>query len=151
MVLMLAACSRVPSSGITVEDAWSPAAPPGAGALAVYAQIVPAQDDTLLRVSSSAAANAELHATLEQDGVMQMRPKSPILAALEADRDPWGAVEVHTMWTPYDLMIVPPHSSQLPGVASDHRLNIALHRWMITHPRAIERVCAILDCSGADT
>lgn len=88
---------------------------------------------------------------MKKAGVMQMRPKSPMLAALEADRDPWGAVEVHTLWTPYDLMIVPPHSSQLPGVAKDHRLTIALHRWMITHPRAIERVCSILDCSGADT
>lgn len=77
-------------------------------------------------------------------GVLSMRPKSPLLAALDADRDPWGAAEVHTMWTPYDLMIVPAHSSQLRGVASDHCIPIALHRWMITHPRAIERVVAIL-------
>ncbi len=78
IVLALAACAKSPSSGIAIEDAWSPAAPPGAPALAVYAQIVPAQDDTLLGVSSTAAANAELHATLEQDGVMQMRPVGPL-------------------------------------------------------------------------
>jgi triacylglycerol lipase len=77
-------------------------------------------------------------------GVIQMRPESPLLADLERDRDPWGPVEVHTLWTPYDLMIVPAHSSQLRGVREDHRLTIALHRWMITHPRAIERVCSIL-------
>lgn len=77
-------------------------------------------------------------------GVVQMRPGSPLLAALDADPDPWGEVEVHTMWTPYDLMIVPPRSSRLRGAASDHCIPIALHRWMITHPRAIERVVAIL-------
>lgn len=77
-------------------------------------------------------------------GVMQMRPKSPLLAELDADHDPWGEVEVHTMWTPYDLMILPPTSSQLPRAARDHCLKIALHRWMITHPRAVETVVSIL-------
>lgn len=77
-------------------------------------------------------------------GVVQMRPNSPLLAELDADPDPWGEVEVHTMWTPYDLMIVPPRSSRLRGAARDHCLRIALHRWMITHPRAIERVVSIL-------
>jgi triacylglycerol esterase/lipase EstA (alpha/beta hydrolase family) len=77
-------------------------------------------------------------------GVLQMRPKSPLLAALRADRRPWGDVEVHTMWTPYDLMIVPARSSQLPKVAADHCMRIALHRWMVTHPRAIAEVVSIL-------
>ncbi|MCZ7685322.1 MAG: hypothetical protein M5U28_43705 [Sandaracinaceae bacterium] len=44
----------------------------------------------------------------------------------------------------HDLMIVPATSSQLPGAAQDHCLRIALHRWMITHPRAVERVVSIL-------
>ncbi len=77
-------------------------------------------------------------------GVREMRPKSSLLAELDADPDPWGEVEVHTVWTPYDLMIVPATSSQLPGAAQDHCLRIALHRWMITHPRAVERVVSIL-------
>ncbi len=80
---------------------------------------------------------------MRKAGVMQMRPRSALLAELSADPDPWGAVEVHTVWTPYDLMIVPARSSQLPG-ARDHCLEIALHRWMVTHPRAIERVVSIL-------
>jgi hypothetical protein len=41
-------------------------------------------------------------------------------------------------------MIVPARSSQLPFAKADHCLRIALHRWMITHPRAIERVVSIL-------
>lgn len=81
-------------------------------------------------------------------GVKQMRPKSSLLMQLERDRDPWGEVEVHTMWTPYDLMIVPSRSSQLRGASTDHRLTVALHRWMITDRRAIERVLLIL--AGTD-
>lgn len=81
---------------------------------------------------------------MKKAGVMQMRPESPLIAELRSDRQPWGEVEVHTMWTPYDLMIVPPRSSQLPCATSDHCIPIALHRWMITHPRALERVVSIL-------
>lgn len=81
---------------------------------------------------------------VSKPGVVQMRPRSPLLAELDADPDPWGEVEVHTMWTPYDLMIVPPRSSRLRGAVRDHCLRIALHRWMITHPRAIETVVSIL-------
>lgn len=81
---------------------------------------------------------------IKKAGVVQMRPKSPLLASLESDADPWGDVEVHTLWTPYDLMIMPPRSGQLPRAASDHCLRIALHRWMITHPRAVETVVSIL-------
>ena len=92
VVLMLAACAKSPSSGIKIEDAWSPAAPPGAAALAVYAQIVPAQDDTLLRVSSPAAAKAELHATLEHNGMTQMRPVGamPITDGTTVKLEPGG-------------------------------------------------------------
>lgn len=109
MILVLSACTRGPSSGVVIEDAWSPAAPPGAGALAVYARIVPAQDDTLLSVSSSAAASAELHATLEQDGMMQMRPVGalPIMAGTTVQLEPGG---MH-------LMLMSPHEAPAAGGA----------------------------------
>jgi len=71
-------------------------------------------------------------------GVRQMSPGSPLLIDLEADEDPFGEVEVHCVWTPYDLMIVPPSSSRL-AAAEDHPLPILLHRWMIDDPRAIAR------------
>jgi triacylglycerol lipase len=77
-------------------------------------------------------------------GVKPMRPKSALLAELDADPDPWGGCEVHTVWTPYDLMIVPPRSSRLPNAAYDHCLPVPLHRWMITHPKAIDTVVSIL-------
>jgi triacylglycerol esterase/lipase EstA (alpha/beta hydrolase family) len=77
-------------------------------------------------------------------GVRQMRPKSPLLCDLDADPNPWRGVEVHTLWTPFDLMIVPPRSSRLAGAAHDHRIPLPLHRSMVTHPRAIDTVVSIL-------
>jgi triacylglycerol lipase len=77
-------------------------------------------------------------------GIAQMRPGSALLNDLASDPDPFGDVEVHTLWTPYDLMIVPAQSSRLPHAKSEHRLPLALHRWMITHPRSLHTVATIL-------
>ncbi len=77
-------------------------------------------------------------------GVRDMRPGSPLLRDLAGDADPWGEVEVHTLWTPFDLMIVPPRSSRLPRAKSETTLPIALHRWLVTDPRAIAHVVHVL-------
>lgn len=77
-------------------------------------------------------------------GIRDMRPGSALLSDLERDVDPWGAVQVHTLWTPYDLMIVPPRSSVLAAVESDTRLPIAMHRWLVSDPRAIDHVVGVL-------
>lgn len=77
-------------------------------------------------------------------GAREMRPDSALLRELAADADPWGDVEVHVLYTPYDLMIVPAASSRLGGAASETVLPIPLHRWMIEDRRAIARVAAIL-------
>lgn len=77
-------------------------------------------------------------------GVRQMRPDSALLRDLASDPDPWGPIEVHTIWTPYDLMILPPRSSQLPGVRSDTRLPVGMHRWMLSDPRVLDHVAKLL-------
>lgn len=77
-------------------------------------------------------------------GVRDMQPGSALLRDLASDADPWGAVEVHTLWTPFDLMIVPPRSSVLPGAASDTRVPVGLHRWIVSDQRAIARVVDLL-------
>jgi triacylglycerol lipase len=77
-------------------------------------------------------------------GVRDMRPQSALLRALEADIDPFGAVEVHCIYTPFDLMIVPATSSVLRGAHSVHRLPVALHRWMIRDPRVLDLVAQLL-------
>ncbi len=47
-------------------------------------------------------------------GCVEMRPKSDLLKRLECDPDPWGEVEVHTIRSTLDHMIVPATSSHLP-------------------------------------
>ncbi|HJL18639.1 MAG TPA: alpha/beta fold hydrolase [Sandaracinaceae bacterium LLY-WYZ-13_1] len=81
---------------------------------------------------------------LSRAGVRQMRPGSPLLADLASDEDPWGEVEVHSIWTPWDLMIVPPRSSRLRGARGEHRIGVPLHRWMIRHPEAVSTVVRVL-------
>lgn len=77
-------------------------------------------------------------------GVRQMRPNSDLLRDLATDADPWGPVEVHTVWTPYDLMILPAKSSQLPGARSDQRLPVAMHRFMLSDARVLDHVAKLL-------
>lgn len=77
-------------------------------------------------------------------GVRDMRPGSELLCSLAQDPDPWGEVEVHTMWTSLDLMILPPRSSVLPGARSDRAIPVALHRWIVTDRRALDHVVALL-------
>ena len=77
-------------------------------------------------------------------GVRQMRPGSVLLSELAADPDPWGAVEVHCVYTPYDLMIVPAASSILKGARSVHRVPVAVHRWMLRDRRVLDLVARLL-------
>jgi triacylglycerol lipase len=135
-----ALAARAPSSRIDVVGF-------SMGALVVRAWIQRAGGKALVRrfVSISGPHAGTLTAlAIPYAGVREMRPGSPLLRELEADPDPWGEVEVHVLYTPFDLMIVPPSSSRLRGARSEQRLPIALHRWMIEDPRAIERVVAIL-------
>jgi hypothetical protein len=77
-------------------------------------------------------------------GVRQMRPDSALLRDLASDADPWGPVEVHCVWTPFDLMILPPRSSELTRVASATRIPVKMHRWMLSDPRVLDHVAALL-------
>jgi pimeloyl-ACP methyl ester carboxylesterase len=77
-------------------------------------------------------------------GARDMRPQSALLRALDADADPFGAVEVHCIYTPLDLMIVPAKSSVLRGSLSIHSVPIPLHRWMIRDPRVLDLVARLL-------
>jgi triacylglycerol lipase len=77
-------------------------------------------------------------------GLRDMRPGSALLRDLDADEDAFGTVEVHCLYTPYDLMIVPATSSVLPGARSVQRLPLPIHRMMITQPRALDAIASVL-------
>jgi hypothetical protein len=68
------------SEGLSIEDAWARPSMMVDGAVAVYFEIhnEGGDADRLIAASSPAAANVELHESLEENGVMSMRPVEAI-------------------------------------------------------------------------
>ena len=89
---LLCSCSAGSDAPIEVHDAWSPAMPPGSSVIAVYAQITANQADTLLGVSTDVAETADMHTTLEKDGMMHMEPLAelPMTAGQQVRFEPGG-------------------------------------------------------------
>jgi triacylglycerol lipase len=81
-------------------------------------------------------------------GVRDMRPGSALLADLEQPDDVWNEVELHCLWTPFDLMIMPGKSGVLSEARSVHRFPVLLHRHMIQDRRVIAAVIGILSRQG---
>jgi len=77
-------------------------------------------------------------------GLCDMRPGSALIRELEADADGFGGVEVHCLYTPYNLMIVPATSSVLPGAKSVQRIGLPIHRMMITDRAALDAIASVL-------
>ena len=73
-----------------------------------------------------------------------MRPGSALLADLARDPDPFGATEVHCLYTPFDLMIVPPRSGVLAGATSVRAFPVPMHRFMIQSRDVLDHVAALL-------
>ncbi len=79
VVLAAAICAaqaQDSGSAIRVEQAWSRAMPPHAGAAAAYLTItnMSAKADRLISASCDRAAKVEIHETQMEGGVMRMRP-----------------------------------------------------------------------------
>lgn len=77
-------------------------------------------------------------------GPRDMRPNSALLRDLASDTDPWGAVEVHCVYTPYDVMILPATSAILPGARSVQQIPAKMHRFLVTDARVHAHVAALL-------
>jgi triacylglycerol lipase len=65
-----------------------------------------------------------------------MRPDSGLLRDLNQDVTMLKRINFTSMWTPFDIMIVPSNSSQLP-VGKEVKLNVLLHRQMVTESQSI--------------
>ncbi|WP_438005006.1 alpha/beta fold hydrolase [Sorangium sp. So ce321] len=139
-----------------VEAALAGAAPGGAvdvvgfsmGALVTRYYIQRGRGRARVRrfVSISGPHRGTLNAMwLPHEGVRQMRPDSPLLRDLAADPDPWGPVEVHVLYTPFDVMILPARSSELPGARTTRAVPVALHRWMLSDRRVLDSVAELLE------
>ena len=77
-------------------------------------------------------------------GCMQMRPGHPFLNDLNRDMLILRQINFTSIWTPMDLMIMPPISSQMP-LGKDVVLPVAFHPWMVTDPRGIGAVVSALE------
>lgn len=73
-------------------------------------------------------------------GIKQMRPDSDFLKDLNSDLTVCLAnIRVTWLWTPYDLIIMPPRSTCLP-IGREVKLPVAFHPWMLTDNRSLVAV-----------
>lgn len=76
-------------------------------------------------------------------GCVQMRSNSAFLKDLNSDFVMLKQLSFTSIWTPYDLMIVPANSSQIP-LGREVILPVALHSWMLKDPRTLTAVAKAL-------
>lgn len=101
-------------------------------------------------ISISTPHNGSWLAYLIQNrGCRQMRPKSPFLKELNEDVHTLQRVRMVSIWTPFDLSILPPSSSHLP-VGVELKLYIFVHRLMISNRQTFEAVSSFLMSADED-
>ena len=76
-------------------------------------------------------------------GCMQMRPHSPFIEDLNSDVQMLKKLNFTSIWTPYDLMIIPAESSQI-GIGKEITLPVGLHPLMLTDSRSLAIVAKAL-------
>ena len=76
-------------------------------------------------------------------GCVQMRPDSPFLRDLNRDVAVLEKLNFTSIWTPYDLMILPATSSKMP-VGREVIVPVPLHAMMVKHPKVIKAVAEAL-------
>ena len=65
-----------------------------------------------------------------------MRPDSGLLRDLNQDVTVLKRINFTSIWTPFDMMIVPSNSSKMP-VGKEVKINVLLHRQMVTETQSI--------------
>ena len=78
-------------------------------------------------------------------GGQQLSYNSTFLRSLNADVHQLKDIQFTSIWTPYDLMILPANSSQL-GIGLEQTVPVLIHRWMVSDPRCINLVQTALSC-----
>ena len=74
---------------------------------------------------------------------IQMRPKSNFLENLNQDIALLDKTNFTSIWTPYDAMILPPKSSQVP-VGRDIKIDVFLHSWMVSDEKVLKVIVEVL-------
>ena len=74
---------------------------------------------------------------------IQMRPKSNFLENLNQDIALLDKTNFTSIWTPYDAIILPPKSSQVP-VGRDIKIDVFLHPWMVSDEKVLKVIVEVL-------
>jgi triacylglycerol lipase len=83
----------------------------------------------------------------QKPGCVQMRPDHAFIRDLQQDVQMLAQVKFTSIWTPFDLIIVPSSSSQV-AVGAAVPLPIAIHPWMVEDQRCIKAVLTGLGMSN---
>ncbi|QOV24140.1 esterase/lipase family protein [Anabaenopsis elenkinii] len=100
------------------------------------------------RVQRLITISSPHHGTLmayasQRQGCLQMRSNSQFLQDLNTDAQILDLLNFTSIWTPYDLMIVPAKSSQMP-VGKEIIVRVLLHPAMLTDPKSLAAVASAL-------
>jgi len=76
-------------------------------------------------------------------GARDLRPGSAFLRDLASDAHSLDGVLVASYWTPFDAIIVPPRSSEMP-VGRNRRVMLPHHRAFLERPRLARELVALL-------
>jgi triacylglycerol lipase len=79
----------------------------------------------------------------QRPGCVQMRPDNLFLKDLNSDASILKQLNFTSIWTPYDLMIVPAKSSQMP-FGREVIVPALIHPWMLTDVRTMKTVVEVL-------
>ena len=102
----------------------------------------------LERVDRFVTLSAPHHGTvlanlIPNRGCREMRPGSPFLQDLAQDAGKLEAVKFTSLYTPFDLVILPQRSSEMPQ-ANNIRMSVAIHGLMVIDKRCLRTVAEAL-------
>ncbi len=72
-------------------------------------------------------------------GCRQMCPDSDFITDLNRDVEMLSRVNFTSIWTPFDLIILPPTSSQL-GIGRELQIPVLTHPWMVADRRTLAAI-----------
>jgi triacylglycerol lipase len=95
-------------------------------------------------ITISAPHRGTLSAYLSQrPGCVQMRPDHQFIIDLNRDVEMLNRLKFTSLWTPFDLIILPPQSSQLP-IGTDLKIPAIGHALMVSDRRSIHAIVSAL-------
>ncbi len=74
-------------------------------------------------------------------GIVEMRFKSQLLNSLNQEiNQVFNNINVTIIYTPFDLMIIPSHSSKMNFNNHEFKIPVLIHRWMLKDERVLTQI-----------